>query len=145
MKIKIWIAILVVLTVLFAMVHLNTREEVAENTLQLVMGDETIRIDISKLEFVQVSGVRVNGKGEEVSIEAPGILVKDVLEQENITEFQKVTVMADDSYQAEVTAEEVFADDKVYFLYEEESLRLIVFGDENSKRSVSNVVQITIE
>ena len=145
MKLKIWIAILVVLTVLFAMVHLNTREEVAENTLQLVMGDETIRIDISKLEFVQVSGVRVNGKGEEVSIEAPGILVKDVLEQENITEFQKVTVMADDSYQAEVTAEEVFADDKVYFLYEEESLRLIVFGDENSKRSVSNVVQITIE
>lgn len=34
---------------------------------------------------------------------------------------------------------------KAYLLLQEEELRLVVFGDENSKRSVSNVKQIVVE
>lgn len=36
-------------------------------------------------------------------------------------------------------------EEKVYLLLQEEELRLVVFGDENSKRSVSNVKQIVVE
>ena len=138
-------AILVLFTVIFAVVHLNTREEVPEHAVQITAGDKTYMVDITKLEYEQVTGIRVNGKGEELEVNAQGILLREVLSQNAISEFSKVTVVADDSYQAEVTAEEIKEDAKVYFLYEEESLRLIVFGDENSKRSVSNVVQVMVE
>ncbi len=67
------------------------------------------------------------------------------LAQEHITGYSKVSVVSDDSYSAELTADEVKEDGKVYLLNEEDSLRLVVFGDENSKRSVSNVVQIVVE
>ena len=144
-KIKILSVILVVFMIIFAVMHLNSREEVPENALQISAGDQTYLVDISKLEYEQVTGTRVNGKGEEISVEGQGILLKDILEQEKISDFYKVTVVADDSYQVDLTAEEINEDGKVYFLYEEEELRLIVFGDENSKRSVSNVVQIMVE
>ena len=43
-------------------------------------------------------------------------------------------------------AEEVEEDSKAFLIMEEEKeLRLVVFGDENSKRSVSNVVRIVVE
>ena len=46
----------------------------------------------------------------------------------------------------EVSKEEVDEDGKVYLLKEDDgSLRLVVFGDENSKRSVSNVVKMVVE
>ena len=144
-KIKVLIATLIVFTILFGALHLSTREEVPSNALQINAGDETYMVDITKLDYEQVTGIRVNGKGEELPVDAPGILLKKILEQVNISGFCKVTVIADDSYKVEVTAEEVDEDGKVYLLYEEETLRLIVFGDKNSKRSVSNVVQMIIE
>ena len=36
-------------------------------------------------------------------------------------------------------------DGKAWLLLEQPYLRLVVFGDQNSKRSVSNVVQIIVE
>ena len=63
-----------------------------------------------------------------------------------IDEYDEISVVADDSYSASLTREEVEEDGKVYLLaQEEEELRLIVFGDENSKRNVSNVVQIVVK
>ncbi|MBQ8804223.1 MAG: hypothetical protein IJZ53_11355 [Tyzzerella sp.] len=137
--------VLIILTAIAAVIHLSTREEVPENAVQISANDKTYTIDIKKLNYEQVEGIRVNGKGEEIPVEGAGIALKDILAQEKITEYSKVTVVADDSYSAELTAEEIKEDEKVYLLNEEESLRLIVFGDENSKRSVSNVVQIIVE
>ena len=144
-KIKIFSAILVVCMLIFAVVHLTSREEVPEHALQIQVGEETELVDLTKLQYEHVTGVRVNGKGEEIPVDGQGILLREILVQENIEEFSEVTIVADDSYQVEVTAEEISEEGKVYFLYEEESLRLVVFGDENSKRSVSNVVQIIVE
>lgn len=74
-----------------------------------------------------------------------GILIKDILDANDISEYVKVTVVSDDAYSAELSAEEVSEAGKAYLLYEEEELRLVVFGDENSKRSVSNLVEIIVE
>ena len=89
----------------------------------------------------------MNGKGEEKIVEASGILLKNVLEGVGITEYSKVSVVADDSYSAEITAEEMADDAKAYLIQEEGEarLRLIVFGDKDSKRSVSNVAQMIVE
>lgn len=87
----------------------------------------------------------MTGKGEEREVEAPGILIKDILEENGITDYSEVTVIADDSYSARITEEEIKEETKAYLLKEEDSLRLIVFGDENSKRNVKNVVEIVVE
>ena len=144
-KIKIVLGIVIILTTIFTIMHLSMCEDIPKHTLQIVSGQKTDTIDIDKLEYQQVTGIRVNGKGEELAVNAMGILLKDILNQNGISEFSKVIVISDDSYKAEVTAEEVLEETKVYILYEEEELRLIVFGDTNSKRSVSNVVQIVVE
>ena len=59
--------------------------------------------------------------------------------------FVAVTVVADDSYRAELLVEEVKEENRAYLMLEDNTLRLIVFKDENSKRSVSDVVEICVE
>lgn len=137
-----FILVLVLVTGIAAWFHLTTREEVAAGTLLITAGGEEKTVKLSELPYTQVSGVRVNGKGESIPVEGPGIALKDLL---NAGSCSKVTVVADDSYSAELTAEEVAEDGKAYLLLDEDTLRLVVFGDENSKRSITNVVQIIVE
>lgn len=138
--------ILVVFTMIAAVFHFNTRQEVPENVIQIVTGEKTYTIDIEKLEYEQVIGVRINGKGEEIPVDEQGISVKRFLSLENIEVYSYISVVADDSYSAKLTAEEVSETGKAFLTVQEEGgLRLVVFGDENSKRSVSNVVQIIVE
>lgn len=145
-RLMIFAFVLVAVTAIAAIIHLNTRDEVAEGQIKLINGDKEITVNLNDLEYEQLSGIRVNGKGEEIPVEGKGILMRDLLKTVETIEYETVQVMADDSYTAEVTAEEVMEDGKVcLFLQEEGGLRLVVFGDENSKRSVSDVVQIIIE
>lgn len=139
------ILVLVMITGIAAWFHLTSREEAAEGTLQITVSGNTQTIEMAALDYVPVSGVRVNGKGETISVEGRGILVKDLLASTKIASYSKVTVVSDDSYTAELTAEEVAEDGKAWLLLEQPYLRLVVFGDQNSKRSVSNVVQIIVE
>ena len=144
-KVLALILVLAVLTGIAAWFHLSSREEVAKGTLQMTVGGHTYTVELSNLDFEPVSGVRVNGKGESIPVEGQGISLEDLLDEEDINSYSKVTVISDDSYTAELTAEEVEEDGKAYLMLDEEALRLIVFGDQNSKRSVSNVVQVVIE
>ena len=139
------ILVLVMITGIAAWFHLTSREEAAEGTLQITVSGNTQTIELAALDYAPVSGVRVNGKGETISVEGRGILVKDLLASTKIASCSKVTVVSDDSYRAELTAEEVAEDGKAWLLLEQPYLRLVVFGDQNSKRSVSNVVQIIVE
>ena len=139
------ILVLVMITGIAAWFHLTSREEAAEGTLQITVSGNTQTIELAALDYAPVSGVRVNGKGETISVEGRGILVKDLLASTKIASYSKVTVVSDDSYTAELTAEEVAQDGKAWLLLEQPYLRLVVFGDQNSKRSVSNVVQIIVE
>ena len=143
----IFIFILLVITGAMALMHFNTREEVPEGAIEVVFGEETQMIDINELSYKQVSGTRINGKGEEKEVSASGILLKDVLSKAGIEEYTKVSVVADDAYSADVLAEEIHNNIEAYLIQEEGEvrLRLVVFGDKDSKRSVSNVAQIIVE
>ena len=144
-KVVFLILLLVALTGVLAAVHLTTRDKVGENEVQLTYQDKTYSVEYKKLDLEQVTGTRVNGKGEEKKVEASGILLRKLLEEKNIEEYSQVTVVSDDSYSAKIVAEEIKEEEKAYLLLQEEELRLVVFGDENSKRSVSNVKQIVVE
>lgn len=142
-RVYILIAILVMLTSAFAAVRLATREEIPSGTLQIETSGRTIGIRFSDLELVNVSGTIVNGKGEETAIDAQGILLSELLSQHQISGFTEVTVEADDAYSAVITAEEAAVPEKVYLItLEDGGVKMVVFGDADSKRSVSNVVMI---
>lgn len=139
------ILVLALLTGVAAWLHLSSREEVAEGTVQITVNGAAQTVKLSDLNYEPVSGVRVNGKGESIPVEGEGISVKDLLETQKVVSCTKVTVISDDSYSAELTAEEIAEDGKAYLLLDEAYLRLVVFGDRNSKRSVSKIVQIIVE
>ena len=140
-----FILVLALLTGIAAWFHLSSREEVAEGTVQIVVDGRAQTVRLADLNYEPVSGVRVNGKGESISVEGEGISVKDLLETQAAASCTKVTVISDDAYTAELMAEEIAEDGKAYLLLDGAYLRLVVFGDQNSKRSVSKVVQIIVE
>lgn len=139
------ISVLVLLTAIAAAVHFATRTDVPEGTLRVEYGDKAMELDVSKLELVPVQGAVRNGRAEVLSVAGQGILLNRMLEQAGVGEYTAVTVTADDEYSAVVTAAEAAEPDRVYLLIEEDgSLRLVVFGDENSKRNVSNVKLVSV-
>ena len=122
--------ILLLLTALLAALHLTTRTPDIEGAI-LVNG-ESVRI--SELKLHRVSGTLVNGKGEAKQIDAQGIALADICGS-----FSEVKITASDEYFAVVDSN----DAKNAFLIEDGGgLRLVVFGDENAKRDVKNVVRI---
>lgn len=143
---------LLIVTVTAAYIHLNTRTQVPEGNLLLTAGENSREIRYDELKFGRVTGIRVNGRGEELAVEAPGIRLEEVLAYAwagdgayDIEASDIITVVSDDSYQAELSGEEVLDEDRAYLILEEEGLRLVVFGDTDSKRSVSDVKQIVLE
>lgn len=145
-KVTVFAVILIMITVIAAVIHLNTRQNVTEGSVLISADGKSITLEISRLKMERVTGIRMNGKGEEITVDAPGILLGQVLESEKIEEYSKVTVISDDSYNAEMTAEEIDNETSVFLILEDEGeLRLVVFDDTDSKRSVSNVAQIVVE
>ena len=144
--VKIFAMALVVLAILAALFYFEQREEVMEGTLRVTNGTKTVLLNPFKFDRTQISGIRVNGKGEEIPVNGLGVAVKVVLTQAQITDSEFVKVVSDDAYTAELSAEEVKEGTKAFLLFEEDDeLRLVVFGDTNSKRSVSDVVEIVVE
>lgn len=140
------IAVLVIITAVIAAVHLSTRSTPPDGTLRIETGGQITDLALSKLELTPVQGTIVNDKGEEKSIDSQGELLSGVLEKAGITEHTQVNVVADDEYSVTVTAEEIAEADRVYLLLEDgDELRLLVFGDSNSKRNVSNVIRLVVE
>lgn len=126
------IAALLLLTVALAAVHLTTRTPDTDGAV-LVNG---LAVEISGLELSPVTGTVINGKGEEKQIDAQGILLSKLIG----SEFSSATVTASDEYSAVVEKQD---SDKAYLIVTDDgSLRLVVFGDENSKRDVKNVSKI---
>ena len=144
--VKIVIIALVLITAIVAIFYLITRQTASEGTLRIEKGGQVIELPLERLTFASVHGTTVNGKGEERTIDAQGVLLSEVLREAGISEFAEVTVTADDAYNAVVTAEEIAALDRVYLIQQDEGgLRLIVFGDSNSRRSVSDVTSLSVK
>ena len=144
--VKIAIIVLVLITAAVAIFYLITRPAASEDMLRIENGSQVMELPLERLEFIPVQGTVVNGKGEERTIDAQGVLLSEVLREAGISEFTEVTVTADDAYNAVVTAEEIAEPDRVYLIQQDEGgLRLIVFGDSNSKRSVSDVASLSVK
>ena len=139
------IAALVLLTAIAAAIHFATRADVRPGAIRVEYGGKAVELAVGELELESVQGTLRNGKGEERAIDGRGILLDKLLGQAGVGEYSTVTVTAGDEYSAGITAEEAAEPDRVYLLLEEDgSLRLVVFGDENSKRSVSNVKLVSV-
>ena len=139
-------AVLVLVTVVAAAIHLSGRISPAEGALYIEKDGRSTELAISDMALEPVRGTVVNGKGETRSIDGRGFPLAALLERVEMQADRQVTVTADDEYSAVVTAEELAAPDKVYLVaQEEDGVQLVVFGDANSKRNVSNVVRVTVE
>ena len=144
--VKIGIIVLILITAIVAIFYLTTRPAAPEGTLRIEDGGQVMELPLERLKFISVRGTVVNGKGEERTIDAQGVLLSEVLREAGISGFAEVTVTADDAYNAVVTAEEIAEPDRVYLIQQDEGgLRLIVFGDSNSKRSVSDVASLSVQ
>lgn len=136
---------LAAVTALVAVIHLNTRVSAPEGVLLVETADHTEEIVWDRLELTTVRGTLVNGKGEERSVDARGILLRDMLEYAGVSAETEVTVIAEDEYSASVMAEEIEADGQVYLAaLEGGGVQLVVFGDSNSKRNVTGVVRLVV-
>lgn len=136
---------LAAVTALVAVIHLNTRVSAPEGVLLVETAGHTEEIKWGRLELTAVQGTLVNGKGEERSVDARGILLRDVLEYAGVSVETEVTVIAEDEYSASVTAEEIETDGQVYLTASEDGgIQMVVFGDSNSKRNVSGVVRLVV-
>ena len=144
-RIGLFLVFLLVAATVFATLHFSKTEKPEEGTVSLYYHGKQERILISNLPLEPVEGIRVNGKGEEIKIEGEGILLSRLLSDYKVEEYVRVKLTASDSYSATVTKEEIEEPQKVYLLWEEDGLRLVVFGDPDSKRSVSEIVQISVE
>lgn len=141
--VKFFILALVLFTAAAAAVHLAGRTRVPEGGILVKWDGGEAYAALEELELVEVRGTVRNGKGEELEVDGQGAPLSRILDAAGVREFAQVTVAADDSYSAVVTAAEVAQPDKVYLLVQEDGPRLVVFGDENSKRNVSGVAVLT--
>ena len=113
-KVAILTIVLVIITAIAAIVHLSTRKEIPEHALLISVNEKEILLDADKFEYEKVSGIRVNGKGEEIPVEAPGISLQDVLVHAGVEHFEHAVIESDDSYRAEVSQAEIREEGKVY-------------------------------
>lgn len=146
------VAILVVITAIVAIIYLNGRQDVPAGNLAVITNGSETFVDPFECDEVDVIGTTINGKGEEKEVSETGVTLQSVLELAGVESgsYTTVKVISSDEFAAELTAEEV-ADSGIAFFIKDtdddgtESIRLIVFGDSNSKRQVKDVSRIEIE
>jgi len=142
--VKLLAAMLAVAAVFAAMVPAILAEE-AGPFLTIVAGEGETKIAWDELTLVPVQGTTINGRGEEKAIDAEGVALQSLMDLAGIEALERITVVAGDAYQAEVSADELAEEGKVFLIRSEDGLRLIVFGDEDSRRIVRDVVQVIVE
>lgn len=147
-KIVIASVIFIFLFVVLILVNRMNSPKVFSGITLLHQGQK-IEIENQKLEDAVFQGEIVNGKGEHSQIEKTGIEVSKLLEEYDIivTSDMAVQFQAKDGYSCKVMGDEILTSGKVYLsiMQEEDSPQLFVFGDQDSKRCVRSVVQISIQ
>ena len=139
------LAALLLCAAIFAGIHLGTRSQVPEGSLCVTMDGKSTYVLISALAHTQINGSIINGKGQEKPISGEAVRLEDVLEAAGIEKFTRVCATANDEYSAVITAEEILNPSRVYIMETEKGLNLVVFGDSNSRRNVSDVSRLGVE
>ncbi len=146
------ILVLLVVTAVVAGLYLAGREAVPEGSLAVVYQGKTQMVDPFAGGEIQVKGSMLNGKGEEKEIDASGVSLLDAIEPAGVNpeDFASLKVVSSDEFSAVLEASEVKEEGKAFLIRDkddqgQESLRLVVFGDDNGKRQVKDVARIEIE
>ena len=114
-------------------------------TVLVEYGGKVEELSLDRVELTAVRGTVINGKGQERRVDAQGAPLSAVLAEAGITSYTQAAVTADDEYSVTVTQEEAAAPDWVFLIVQEgERPQLLVFGDANSKRNVTNVIRLTV-
>lgn len=139
--------VLLMVTCVFAVLHLQSQTSVAEQMLLIRSETREITPDLSEVQKSGINGKVVNGKGDTLVIDETGYLLIDLLRCVGIDpeKVSAVTVTAEDCYSAGVRGEELSNDNVYLAVTENNGFQLIVFGDKNSKRNVKNVKTIDVE
>ena len=146
MKKKLWlIATLLIITSALVCIYLYNRDTTKPGELMIKSPSGTVTLTLSDVKLSHVTGEIKNKKGEVKSIDSEGFALADVPALAGVSDYQSISVYADDEYSASLTKDEVSAPDKAWLIKSDDALRLIVFGDDNSKRDVKNVVRIEIQ
>ena len=139
------IAVLLLVTAGAALLHLTSRTEVPAGFLLVEKDGIKIKIETADLTTKSVVGTVVNGKGEEIAIDSPGIPLGKLLADAGFDVTNEVRIIADDAYRVVITAAELSGEERVFLLMPEgERPRLVVFGDPDSKRNVSGVIRLVV-
>ena len=135
------------LMAILAIIHLTAREKVPEGALLIQQGEKKSYVLLEELPMTNVEGTIRNGKGQVIQIQTEGVPALEVLEATGVdtTSFQTVKVVASDEYAADVSFEELCEPDKVFLTKEDGQIRLVVFGDGDSKRNVRDVVRLVVQ
>lgn len=138
------LAVLVAATAVLA--WMRRSEPVPEGQIQVTWGDASWQLPLTQLEADHVQGELVNGKGEHVPVDAPGVELFRALETLDIdpATVEAVTVTAEDGFSAQLTGEELRTSEKVWLSLEKEQPVLVVFGDSNAKRHVRGVISVVL-
>ena len=140
------LAVLILAVALLAVVHFHTRETVPEGALAVHAGENVSYVEVEKLALVPVQGTVINGKGEETEVNEQGVALCDVLRAAKLDPeaVGAVTVTASDEFSAKLSGAELNEAGKAYLVPGDDGLQLIVFGDENMKRNVRDVVSVDV-
>lgn len=139
------LAVLLAVTAAAAGIHLSTRQTAQMGTVLVEYGGKVEELSLDRVELTAVRGTVINGKGQERRVDAQGAPLSAVLAEAGITSYTQTAVTADDEYSVTVTQEEAAAPDRVFLIVQEgERIQLLVFGDPNSKRNVTNVIRLTV-
>ena len=130
---------LALITTLVSATYLKGRKSTPENQIAVSVNAEDKFVSLSDFKLSKVSEDIKNKKGETKHIEGDGVLVRDIIGSVSFTE---ITVISDDEFRATLTTDDL---ENAWLLSQEETARLIVKGDKDSKRDVKNVVRIEVK
>ena len=139
------IFVLLVLTAILSVFYLRSRDNVKPGSIIVQSKDKSVTIQLSDMDLKHVSGTITNKKGETKEIDSEGILLADIPSLLPADDYSKITVTSDDEYKAELDRDELGGSVEAWLVQNDGSIRLVVFGDKDSKRDVKNVVRVEIE
>ncbi len=132
------------LTAGLALLHGASRPEIPEGSVLVQTSRGDFHLILDNLSAVPVTGKIVNGRGERKPVSGEGIALKDALLAAGVSVPGQVTAVAEDEYSAVIEGNEL-DEGRIYLLIEENEVRLVVFGDSDSRRCVSHLVRLVVK
>ena len=139
------ISILLFVTIILSFIYLHFRQTVKPGDILIKSEKGEMTVSLSDLSLSHVSGSITNKKGETKKIDSEGYALADLPSLTGINDYSEISVHADDEYSAVLTKDELSSGDKAWLIENDDSIRLVVFDDKDSKRDVKNVVRIEIK